>query len=371
MMWLLLFVLTGLVVLLPMLPAIGEWRRPTDLEPLYIDSRDALDPPFLARSFATSVIAAVGAGQAQLGALRIAVLGPSGAWPLEPEERRSATSQRVWYAASDMVVPARVSFVGGLVAAGAVNGAAGGTYRGLWAGGELRLSPRSTITHWAHGARVEVAANCRLAGRVSADECIEVACPNSFTLLHASTVRFGATLPAGGSSAPAQGFVHFKLPANVVWDAGAARGTCVDSLDVDDHTTWRGDLVLQGDLWLGTGCRAVGSLKAHGIIVADTGCTVDGNIVAEGGIALGEGCSVRGSVISETAIVLSAGCVIGAPGHPATVSAPRIEVGAGVTVYGTVWASEQGNVLAGAVASAAADGSEHSRRSAFAPGVAA
>ena len=41
---LLLIGLTLLVIVLPLLPALQEWRRPSDVTPLPIDEADALEP---------------------------------------------------------------------------------------------------------------------------------------------------------------------------------------------------------------------------------------------------------------------------------------------------------------------------------------
>ena len=192
-----------------------------------------------------------------------------------------------------------------------------------------------------------------LAGRVSADHSITLRGDTSFTLLHAPTVCF---LPAQSEAiAVATSVLLLGLPAAVVWDATAGRGTCDDSLDVGAHHAWRGDLVCRADLSLGAGCNARGSLKAHGDITVAAGGLIAGSVVAEGSIALGAGCAVHGSVISETAIMLGAGCVIGAPGHPATVAAPSIRVAPGVVVYGTLWAGTSGHTQADAVAQAMAD----------------
>ncbi|HMZ01888.1 MAG TPA: hypothetical protein PLU79_19740, partial [Burkholderiaceae bacterium] len=74
------------------------------------------------------------------------------------------------------------------------------------------------------------------------------------------------------------------------------------------------------------------------------GC-VDGSVIAQGEIVVGAGVHVPGSVASETAVVLGPGCQVGAPGRPATVCAPRIEVALGVVVHGTVWAGDSGDAL--------------------------
>lgn len=356
--WLLLFALTALAVVLPMLPAIAEWHRPSDVVPLYIDTQDGLDPTFLARSFVARLAAVVAVGQTQLGRSLIAQAPVRATWPLDAGERLSAVSRRVWHTAGDAELPSGVSFLAEVAAQGALRTAVGGVYHALWGGRYLQLAPRSSVLRWAHGTKVDVGTGCALAGRVSADDSITVRGDTSFTLLHAPTVRFlpaQSQATASQATAVAPSVILLGLPTAVVWDATAGRGTCDDSLDVGAHHAWRGDLVCRADLSLGAGCNARGSLKSHGDITVAAGGLIAGSVVAEGSIALGAGCAVHGSVISETAIMLGAGCVIGAPGHPATVAAPNIMVAPGVVVYGTLWAGTSGHTQAGAVAQAMAD----------------
>ncbi len=366
MMWLLLFGSTALVALLPLLPAIAEWRRPSDVVPLRIDSQDALDPPFLARSFVTRLDAALAAGEGRLGHSPIVEAPAQAAWPLDARERGAAASQRVWHARGDAELPVGIKFFAEVAAHGVLRSATGGVYRALWAGRQLVIAPESTLLRWAHGARVDVGAGCRLAGRVSADESITVGAATSFTLLHAPRVRFGSlataasaastasAAPAASAAAP-DGVFRLGLPKAVVWNAAAARGTCDGPLAIDARRAWRGDLVCSGDLRLGTGCNVHGSLKSNRDIAIDSGSSVLGSVVAEGRITLGARCNVRGSVVSEMAVALGEGCVIGAPGHPATVAAPRIEVAPGVVVHGTLWAGTSGQAMSSASALQAAE----------------
>lgn len=346
MMWLLLFSLTALVVLLPMVPALAEWRRKSDVAPLHIDTQDALDPPFLARSFAARLAAAVAAGQAQLGPSLLTQVPPQGPWPLHASEGRTAQSRRVWHAVGDARLPAKMRFLAEVAATGNLRSAPRCAYRALWAGQRLHLAARGVVLRWAHGVQVDIEAGCQLDGRVSADETINVQGEVAFTLLHAPTVRF-AQAAGGSAGAGWSGPSIFPagLPAPVVWDIKSGRGSCSEALQIGARRAWNGDLVCGADVWLGAGCNANGSLKARGEVVTDEGCRIAGSVFAEGVVELGPGCSVRGSVVSETAVLLGAGCTVGAPDCPATVAAPRIEVAPGVVVHGTLWASESGRVM--------------------------
>jgi hypothetical protein len=359
MMWLLLFGLTALVIVLPLVPAWIEWRWPTDVVPLFIDKDDALDPPYLARSFISRLGTAHALGQRQMGRSKIVMLLARSPWPLDTTERRRARSRRVWDVVGDAELPAGVVFLGEVAARGSMHAAPSGTYRALWAGVNLHLPPKCTVLRWAHATQVEVGPACRLAGRVTADELITVGNATSFVLLHAPRIQFEPvrSRPAP-ATATAPAAVRRRLNAmqsgSVQWDAASARGTSEDSLDTGDLCWWQGDLICGADLRVGQGSKVDGSLKARGSITIGAGCTIEGSIVAEGDIRLGPGCTVRGSVISETSVALRSGSVVGQPGHPCTVAAPRIRVSGGVVAHGTVWAGERGRCVGKRLARSAA-----------------
>jgi cytoskeletal protein CcmA (bactofilin family) len=346
MMWLLLFTLTALLLLLPLLPAIHEALRATDLTPTMNDSAQALHPALQARHFAARLQAAVLAGDDEMAGAPIASVPPYGTWPLDALERRSGSSQRVWHAMGDAELPADFGFQSEVVSGGDLISAQKGIYRALFAGGLLRLAKRTIIKRWAHAHHLEISPGCQLGGAVSADDRIHVRGDVMFSLLHAPIVRFMARKPGPGSvntALPAGPLDDAgELPEQLVWDDAAGRALAPGALQVAAEQRWRGDVISRERVLLGSGCHVDGSWKVHGDFTALSACRVHGSIVASGRIELGERCAVRGSLISETVIVLGPGCRIGAPEFPATVSAPRIEVAPGVVVHGTLWAGKGG-----------------------------
>lgn len=344
---LLLLCATLAVVMLPMLPAIWEWHFKADVGPLFIDTQDAQDPAFLARSFAAHLSEAIVTGQRRLGRSQIALAPAGDDWPLTDREMRDARSRRVWHAAEGAELPFGVNFLGEVAARGNLHTADGSMYRALWSGSTLVLAGRSTVLRWAHGLNVVIGRGCRLAGRVSADQCIDVQGKASFTMLHAPAIRFLGSTNHPVSPLPLNHSMYrLGLPDGVVWNAVAGRGMADGSLDVGAYRAWRGDLVCRADLFLGVGCNVHGSIKAHGDAIVDAHCSIDGNLICESSVSLGQGCTVTGSLTSEVAIVIGEGCVLGLPDRPATVAAPSIRIAAGVVVHGTVWAGTSGRAQA-------------------------
>jgi cytoskeletal protein CcmA (bactofilin family) len=347
----LLFLATLSVMLLPMLPALVEWLRPSDVQPLPIDEADALDPPYLARSFAARLAEAVAAGAARLGSTAIvACPAADESPPLDAAERAAQASHRLWHAAGELRLPDGMAFYAEVAAAGGLRTAERGVYKALWAGGALRLAAQASVLRWAHGDEVFVGEGCHLAGRVTAERLLVLAPGASFMLLHAPCLRFLPQTPRPTAAAvPGDG----AALAGVRWDASGRRAIRSGALTVAAGTAWQGDLVCHGDLVLGPRCAVGGSLKVRGRLVVGPGCSIAGNVFAEGQAELGAGCFVQGVLMSELAIALDTGCTLGAPASPTTVAAPRIDIGAGVEIHGTVWAEAQGRCVAAPVPAAA------------------
>nr|WP_315190515.1 hypothetical protein [uncultured Albidiferax sp.] len=348
MMLALLVLLTASVLVVPLLPALREWQRPSDVVPLQIDEADALDPPYLAHSFATLLAEAVRTGASHLGGSSIThlVLGAESAdLPLQPAEIQSGRSDRLWHIEGGVQLPENMHFYAEVAASGWLRTATDGVYRALWAGATATLEPGTTVLRWAHGQEVHIADACQVTGRVTAQQSITVARGVDFMLLHAPQVLFvgyGGRFAGCSLDDSAVCVAMTDWPAGVVWDGTVRRAFARLALQVDACRSWRADIVCLADLVLGAYCQATGSLKARGVLHVGPGSQISGNVVAGGAIHLGAGCVVRGSVVSETAIVVGAGCTIGTPSQSATVAAPQIRIAAGTTVYGTVWAEEKG-----------------------------
>ncbi len=343
----LLLAATLALVLLPLVPALFEWRRPSDAAPLVIDPGHALDPSGFARSFADRLRQSVERGESHLGRSELVGIDATAAcghWPLSPAEVAAACSHRVWHVDGDALLPPGHSFLAEVAASGDLETAPGGVHRALLGGRRLVLADCGVVLRWAHAEVVEVSRGCWLAGRVSAARRLAIDGGVRFTLLHAPVVQFGER-SGGIAAAPHAATAPPQAPLQgLVWNEASNRGVCDAPLSVPAGSVWQGDVVCRSVLRLGPACHAQGSLKAHGAMGLDARCRVDGSIVAQGLVRLQRGCVVLGSVVSETAVVIGPDCVIGAPGRPATVTAPRISVAAGTVVHGTVWATEEGMV---------------------------
>jgi len=339
---LLLTMLTLAIVLLPLLPAFREWWKPTDVTPLPIDELDALEPAYLARRFSDLIGTALDKGLIELGGVPLVHLSANAIhapWPLNAQEVRTGRSRRIWHADGDCVLPQRLHCLAEMSAQGTLHTAAGCTYRALLSRAQLSLAPRTRVIRWAHAQSLAIGDHCQLPARISAAQVLMLGREVSFSLLHAPAIRFVGHVPADWPIPP-DGRWSIGASDGVLWDAATGIGRVPQALHVPPLRRWRGELVCDSHLSLGEGCEAEGSLRAAGTLNLGAGCLVHGGLVAPGEIYLAAGTEVRASIVSETLVVLGAGCVVGVPGTHATVRAPRVEIGKGVVVHGTVWSGQ-------------------------------
>lgn len=173
--------------------------------------------------------------------------------------------------------------------------------------------------------------------------------PRTFTLVRGRTVWFGPEPPESPLRRSGRA-VPLALPRGA---AGGSRGELRDGrwlvdgdLEFPAETAFRGDVIARGDVVVRRGATIAGSVKAHGELRIEPEVSIDGALVASSSVMIEGPSTVGGPVVSETEIRLGAGVVVGAPGHPASVVAPRVSVRLGVVVYGALRAGDTGTVRA-------------------------
>jgi len=71
-------------------------------------------------------------------------------------------------------------------------------------------------------------------------------------------------------------------------------------------------------------------------MVLEEGVSIEGSLISATRMHVGPQCSIHGPVIAERGVYIATGTRCGSLEHPTTVSAPRIKVEEGVTVFGTL-----------------------------------
>lgn len=335
--------------LLPLIPALRELLRPTDIMPLQVVGRDAADVALFARGFHAYLGRQLSrlptdTPEEQVGRLPDGtpfVRGRRLPEPLVEEARREEGLDRV------VVLLAAGAFGGGetflreVYATAALAGGPGSIYRALLGDQSVTLGPSSTVLRWAH-ARGEllVGDGCLLAGRASSDQAIRLGAGVAFDRLAAPRI-----VVAGGSEVPdlppSPAAAPLEIPpdrARLVGDHLRVEG----DLTIPAGASLQGYLVVTGSLVIGAGATVTGNVKAHGDIAVGEGAQVRGALVARGSIRTALRARVTGPVVAEAEVVFGPGAMIGEPTQPTSVAAPRVELDRGVMVHGLITATDGG-----------------------------
>ncbi|MGE0443309.1 MAG: hypothetical protein AB7L66_21395 [Gemmatimonadales bacterium] len=332
--------LTLLWFLLPLIPAVLELVRPTDLTPLSVVPRDAGDVPFLARRFREYLGRQVAGLPADtptdyLGKLpdgtrfarvtrTAAALAPGGRGHDRVVQYDSATT-----------LPGEQTFLQELHAASPLVAGAGSVYRAVLGEQSVLLGGRSRVLRWIHAAGpLEVGPGSVLQGRASSDRRVVLDAEVTFDRIGAPEITVRGTVDRERSPAPTP--VPFAAPESARRVGNVTR--IAGDLVIPAGAVVGDNLVVMGSLTVERGASIRGSVKVHGDAGLGADVELRGALVARRSIAADAGCLLAGPVIAESAIVLGPGSVIGTAAAPTTVSAEFVALRPGVTIFGQVTA---------------------------------
>jgi predicted acyltransferase (DUF342 family) len=327
---------------LPLLPGIRELVRPRDDRPLEIDLDATVDPRQSGRSFREGVAAlrARGGDAIPFGGPVDPARPGGGAYEvhrdlLVPADGRGPALAIVLDKA-EIGARARLEE---LYVQGDAHLGAGVWVRTLATDGTLVLGSDCVVEQWldVDGA-ADVGARARLGHQASAAGRLRLGPGCSFRRLWGLPVTTeidGSTVERGEPAAPA--VAETTLDDLVMWSG--RRLTMPRGFTLDR------DLVVRGEVHLGSGSRVRGSIKAYGPLHLGSGAEVDGNLICRRSIQIDGPATIRGNVFAEGDIVIGPGTTIGQEGGFKSVYAlGRVELAADVRVFGWVVAEGAGVV---------------------------
>ncbi len=333
----------------PLLPALVELRRRTDVKPLRVVRASDVDIRHFAHRFRAWLDGALGepmaacreGGGGAEGSLpdgmRYAVLPDGAPPPLTPDASGPATCPGVVVGCGRLDLPAGALFPHEVYAANSVEVGERTICRAILADGDLRLGRGCWSLRWLH-ARVSLLAreDCALHGRASANISMRLEQGCRFERLHAPTVAFGAPAPLPPAPVAREPLAASDIPRLI--DDAAGRWLVRGDLELPAGRSVSADLVVTGRLRVGAGALVNGGLKSHGDLVLEDGVEVNGSVVGSRDVRVGRGCRIRGPVIAERDARIGAGTRLGSAERPTTLSVRQLEIEAGAVAHGTVWA---------------------------------
>jgi cytoskeletal protein CcmA (bactofilin family) len=342
-----LILLTGALMVLPLLPAFAELHSKSDALPLSVIQQHAGEIRFFADGFRSymkgvesTLRECVSSGGHATGTMpdgsEYLVLGRGEEALFLPFRERNEFKPVVIASGSDLLLPSETNFSKDIYSARSVIGGTKNRYRAILAEKEVRLGRESSVMRWVHAVG-EFSADpaCRLYGRVSSDTGVRLSEDCSFLRLNAPYIAIGpnADPKQEGLQIPADVTTHQRLFHDGDFEIRAGE-------------VFLGNLVVRGRLRIGTGARVRGSVKSEKELVLESGASVEGSLISASIMQIGSNCTIRGPVIAERMVLIRNGTHCGTLENHTTVSAPEIQVEEGVIVFGTLWARDQGQVVA-------------------------
>ena len=324
---------------IPFIPAIMELVRPQDASPLNAVGQDSGLLTYFATSFAARMTTEGLLGTSVPPRLSdgSAVRVHNAMTPLAPA-RTPITDVVVLM--DDTPIPAGTSVAVECLARRTFHGGANCNFRAILGQRDVKLGEGSTVLRWAHAnGRLEAAAGTNLMGRATSDREILLEVGVFFDRLDAPMVRVGGGGTLETPIMPLTAYTPFTPPESISLGDGywRVRG----DLEIPAETSLGGSIIVIGNIIVNEGARIDGSIKAHGTIHVKTGAIIFGSLSARGRIVIEDGARLSGPIISETSIIVGA-AVVGIASKRTTVTAPRVELRSGATVFGAVMAADGG-----------------------------
>ena len=341
-----------LLFLLPLAPALLEWRNKRDAEPLKVVREHDGNIKHFALSFGHFVNDQFGAllqGAAPEGSV-LGQLADGAAYQLfgaqagqgAPAALGAAACTRMVLGTQSLNLGRDMLFEKEVYAAGAIAGGANNSFRAILAGGPIDMGEHCAIARWAHSDTViALGTHAKLYGRISAGTEIRLRQHSRFGRMQAPQIRFGASAP--GLLRPVRTLTPLAMP-HAILDRNPERWLVAGTLVVPPASFHPASLVTQDTLTVGAGSHIGAGIKSNGDLRLEGHTRIDGAVICSGNLTIGPGCLIKGPVVCEAALVIEFGTVIGSLELPTTVTAPEIRIEEGVLVHGSVWARELGFV---------------------------
>jgi predicted acyltransferase (DUF342 family) len=327
-----------LLMTLPFLPALQEWRHPSDAASLPVLPDYSNDIDHFAKRLQADVDARLGEGPATGYEVFDFV-----STPVEDMNWRKASKRLIARDSIKTLMP--VHSVQPLYVQGSIHAGAKSSFSALYATGNIELGAESEIHDWAHADGVLHLGRKNLAlRRISAGTAIELGEEAWFERLQAPTLYFGSHAPHASPPSEAD-----QTPASFSELPGAVqqtpslfliRGDCVLAAD----KIYRGSLIVTGFLTVGDRTTVTGDIKSREGVSIGKRAWVQGAITCEKRVYVFKDAQVTGPLISESDILIGANALIGLPEANTSVSANNIIVEDGAVVHGAIWAHEIGMV---------------------------
>ncbi|MEI6739161.1 MAG: hypothetical protein WCK74_02505 [Gemmatimonadaceae bacterium] len=335
----LVLIVTILWGMLPFIPAFIELWWPKDAIPLNAVGKDSGQLSFFAESFGKRM-----AREGMLSAdapVRLAdgspVVHHSRTRPLPAREE---PANNMVLLLDDAPLPDNLVVTRESLAQRTFRGGRASSFRAILGQQDVLLGDASLIQRWVHAVgHLVVGDRTRLRGRATSDRDILLRTDVSFDRLDAPVVRVAGQGRLETPIMPLSAYTPF-IPEGAV-SLGTAYWRVTGDLEIPSGCSLRGSVIVLGKVIVQPNARVEGSIKARGLLHVQANAVVMGSLVSQQQIIVEDGARVNGPLIAERSMAIGA-AAIGMASRRTTISAPRIRLHSGATIYGAVVASQAG-----------------------------
>jgi hypothetical protein len=342
-----LVLLGAILFMLPLLPALTELWLKRDAQPLDVVQQFAGEIRHFSHGFRNYIAdlleplrECVASGTTARGSMPdgdpYLLLGRADDTRFVSAGGTTVACQSVVAAGMDVVFPDGITFAKEVYAAGEFIGGEKSVFRALLGEKDIHLRRASTVIRWAHAVGAfRAERDCDLYGRISSDCEIQLESGCAFQRLNAPRIVLGRTVAEGTNVDTETVRTH----------VASGRRLVDEDLKIEAGEIVSANIVTRGRLHIGAGAFVLGSIKSHKHMVLEAGVRVEGSLISASTMRIGPDCRIAGPVIAERGIAIESGTRCGSVRVPTTVSALTIAIADGVTVFGTIWARTEGQVV--------------------------
>lgn len=340
----------GILLLIPLIPALLELKRKSDAKPLQVIQKHGGEIRHFSEGFREYVSGLDPILQKShefnhtlSGTLKdkaeFLVLGSSseGLWP--DILNREGSCSAVIAACSDFLSPPHSTFYREIYSKGKFTGGDYNYYRAILGERDVQLGANSIVTRWIHAIGILRAKHgCELHGRVSSDTMIHLENGCNFVRLNAPRIELGPIAPAQNSisNLPSAAAPSSIAPKRFLYD---------EDFELMAGQTFLGNIVTRGNFVARKNTKIIGSIKSNRNMLLEDGVLVTGSVISSNELRIGRNCVLQGPVVAERTVHIESGARLGSQSKPTTVSSPKIHAKDNIVVFGTLWAREFGEVV--------------------------
>ena len=326
-------------IMLPFLPTIAEWLRPTDVTPLPMQRNELNSLTFFADNFRTRIknLYDIHLQKSNPSDTEYHILSHAELSVIDRKINSQTIYETEAYQALersnhiviftlDTQLRANTRVHADVYTQHNLTIGTGTQLRACLAEGNIVLESNVIVHRWIHGVQIQVNSGVSIEGRITATEKITFSAPATFIRAGAPNLYFGS---------PAHAVAPAQLPP-INMSRQVMRGNTL----LDAHHATSCDYVIYGHCQVTTGISLIGGLKSHGNLHINANCCIAGSLVTKQNIVIDANCAILGPLISSKEIYIGPNCRIGRPDAPTTLVCQQLTIASGCIVHGVITAYE-------------------------------